>query len=174
MHCPFCSHEETKVIDSRLAADGSQVRRRRECLSCGERYTTFEAAVLVMPVIVKSDKSREPFDERKLRDGLHRALQKRPVGEEAFEESVNRIGRKLRVLGEREVESRLVGEMVMDELRQLDEVAYVRFASVYRRFQDADAFRDEVERLKKRVAPASDERQLPLLPNGKRPGRRKP
>jgi transcriptional repressor NrdR len=169
MYCPFCGHIETKVIDSRLAGEGRQIRRRRECLSCGERFTTFEAAELIMPMVVKSDRTREPFDEAKLRAGMSKALEKRPVALEAVEEAVSRIGHKLRSLGEREVQSRAVGEMVMDELRHLDEVAYVRFASVYRSFQDLDAFRDEIDRLRHRRGRRDGGRdaaaidQLPLL-----------
>ena len=167
MHCPFCGHVETKVTDSRLAADGGQIRRRRECLSCGERFTTFETAELVMPRVIKSDGSREPFDERKLAHGMIKALEKRPVGAEAIEQAVSRICHKLRVVGEREVPARGIGELVMDELRQLDEVGYVRFASVYRSFQDAEAFRDEVERLRHQRRRREEKRvadQLPLLP----------
>ena len=169
MYCPFCGHEETKVTDSRLAGEGRQIRRRRECLSCGERFTTFETAELIMPMVVKSDRVREPFDEAKLRSGMLRALEKRPVGSEAIESAVTRICHKLRSLGEREVQSRAVGELVMDELRHLDEVAYVRFASVYRSFQDLDAFNTEIEKLKspkrrdERAAAARSD-QLPLLP----------
>jgi transcriptional repressor NrdR len=169
MYCPFCSHIETKVIDSRLAGEGRQIRRRRECLSCGERFTTFEAAELIMPMVVKSDRTREPFDEAKLRAGITKALEKRPVAQEAVEEAVSRIGHKLRSLGEREVQSRAIGELVMDELRHLDEVAYVRFASVYRSFQDLEAFRDEIDRLRhhRRRRDAGREAggidQLPLL-----------
>jgi transcriptional repressor NrdR len=169
MYCPFCNHVETKVIDSRLAGEGRQIRRRRECLSCGERFTTFEAAELIMPMVVKSDRTREPFDEAKLRAGMSKALEKRPVALEAVEEAVSRIAHKLRSLGEREVQSRAVGEMVMDELRHLDEVAYVRFASVYRSFQDLDAFRDEIDRLRHRRGRRDGGRdvaaidQLPLL-----------
>lgn len=164
MHCPFCGHEETKVTDSRLAGGGAQIRRRRECLSCGERFTTFEAAELLMPLVVKTDQSRVPFDEQKLRAGMERALQKRPVSREALDEAISRITHKLRSLGEREVPSRTVGELVMEELHQLDEVAYVRFASVYRSFQDVDAFRHEIEALrqKRRKPPSRD--QLSLLP----------
>jgi len=171
MYCPFCSHIETKVIDSRLAGEGRQIRRRRECLSCGERFTTFEAAELIMPVVVKSDRTREPFDEAKLRAGMVRALEKRPVGREALESAVSRICHRLRSLGEREVQSRAVGELVMEELRALDEVAYVRFASVYRSFQDVEAFREEVDRLRHRRRREAAERsdQLPLLP-GEGPG----
>lgn len=136
--------------DSRLAAEGRQIRRRRECLACGERFTTFETAELVMPLVVKSHGSREPFDEQKLRLGFQKALEKRPVPSERIEEAISRIAHRLRSLGEREVASRQVGEMVMEELRHLDEVAYVRFASVYRSFQDVEAFRDEVEKLRHR------------------------
>ncbi len=163
MHCPFCGHVETKVNDSRLAAEGRQIRRRRECLSCGERFTTFETAELVMPLVVKSDDSREPFDEQKLRSGLLRALEKRPVSQDSVEEAISRIGHRLRSLGEREVASRFVGELVMEELRHLDEVAYVRFASVYRSFQDVDAFREEIERLRHRRRRDPVAGQLSLL-----------
>jgi transcriptional repressor NrdR len=167
MHCPFCGHVETKVTDSRLAADGGQIRRRRECLSCGERFTTFETAELLMPRVIKSDGSREPFDERKLANGMIKALEKRPVSAEAIEQAVSRICHKLRVFGEREVPARTIGEFVMEELRQLDEVGYVRFASVYRSFQDAEAFREEVERMRqqrRRRPEKRDSEQLPLLP----------
>ncbi len=149
MHCPFCADKETKVIDSRLVADGDQVRRRRECLKCGERFTTFETAELVMPRVIKSNGSRQPFDEDKLRSGLTRALEKRPVSLEVVESTINRIKHKLRATGEREVKTRDVGEIVMEELRDLDEVAYVRFASVYRSFQDVKEFREEIERMDK-------------------------
>lgn len=166
MHCPFCAHEETKVTDSRLAGGGAQIRRRRECLSCGERFTTFESAELVMPLVVKSDQSREHFDQEKLRSGMEKALEKRPVSGEAIDAAVGRIGHKLRSMGEREVAARLVGELVMDELHQLDEVAYVRFASVYRSFQDVEAFRHEVEQLRHRKHTPPSRDQLSLLPGG--------
>jgi len=162
MHCPFCNHEETKVNDSRLSGEGQQIRRRRECLQCGERFTTFETAELILPRVVKSDASREPFDEGKLRASLSKALEKRPVSSAALETAVDHICHKLRTIGEREVASRLVGELAMDELRHLDEVAYVRFASVYRSFQDVEAFREEIERLKHRPTRAAGESQLPL------------
>jgi transcriptional repressor NrdR len=170
MYCPFCGHIETKVIDSRLASEGQQIRRRRECLSCAERFSTFETAELVMPVVIKGDRRREPFDETKLRAGMEKALEKRPVSREALEEAVGRINHKLRALGEREVQSRALGEFVMEELRHLDEVAYVRFASVYRSFQDLEAFREEIERLRRhrRSREASREKgsdQLQLLPS---------
>jgi transcriptional repressor NrdR len=167
MHCPFCEHEETKVTDSRLAGEGSQIRRRRECLKCGERFTTFETAELVMPQVVKNDRSREPFDEHKLRAGFLKALEKRPVSSEAVDEAISRVCHKLRAKGEREVSARTVGELVMEELRQLDEVAYVRFASVYRSFQDVEAFRDEIERLRHRRRREASADQLPLLPSDK-------
>lgn len=162
MHCPFCSHEETKVIDSRLAGEGQQIRRRRECLACGERFTTFETAELVMPRIVKNDSTRQPFDEQKLRNSLLKALEKRPVSSEALDAAVMHICHKLRALGEREVPSRLVGELAMEELHDLDEVAYVRFASVYRSFQDLDAFREEIERMRRRRSREAAENQLAL------------
>lgn len=147
MHCPFCAHPDTKVIDSRLVADGGQVRRRRECLACGERYTTFESAELVMPKIIKTDGTREPFNEAKLRMGLAKAVEKRPVSVEDLEAAINKILSKIRALGEREVPSTVVGELVIEALRGLDEVAYVRFASVYRRFKDVNAFREEIDKL---------------------------
>ncbi|HEX7045988.1 MAG TPA: transcriptional regulator NrdR [Gammaproteobacteria bacterium] len=166
MHCPFCEHEETKVIDSRLASEGSQVRRRRECMRCSERFTTFESAELVMPRIIKSDGVRQPFDENKLRTGLMRALEKRPVGMEAVEAAIARITHKLRAAGEREVKSRQVGEWVMQELQELDQVAFVRFASVYRSFEDVNAFREEIERLEKRpLEEALKKHQISLLPS---------
>jgi transcriptional repressor NrdR len=179
MYCPFCGHIETKVTDSRLAGEGRQIRRRRECLSCGERFTTFETAELVMPMVVKGDRSREAFDEAKLRSGMEKALEKRPVPREQLDEALSRITHKVRSLGDREVQSRAIGELVMDELRQLDEVAYVRFASVYRHFEDVEAFHEEIQRLRSQRAltPARGGRgakreqgrdanrdQLPLLP----------
>ena len=147
MHCPFCGSDETKVIDSRLVAEGGQVRRRRECLNCKERFTTYEAPELVIPRIIKQDGSREPFDEVKLRAGLQRALEKRPVSVEQIESEIESIKHRLRATGEREVKSRIVGEFVMDALKALDQVAYVRFASVYRSFEDLSEFRDAIERL---------------------------
>ncbi len=147
MHCPFCGADDTKVIDSRLVAEGDSVRRRRECQTCDERFTTFETAELVMPRIVKRDGSREPFNEDKLRYGLQKALEKRPVSIEEMESALNRITHRLRATGERELPSREVGEAVMSELRTLDGVAYVRFASVYRDFQDVSEFEAEIQKL---------------------------
>ena len=147
MKCPFCSYEESKVIDSRLVADSSQIRRRRECNKCNERWTTFELAELLMPKIVKQDKSRVPFDEIKLKEGIERSLEQRPVSEEDFETLIEQIKRDIRGFGEREVSSRVIGETVMKHLRKIDEVAFVRFASVYRSFQDPLEFSEEVKKL---------------------------
>lgn len=156
MHCPFCGADDTKVIDSRLVAEGDSVRRRRECQTCVERFTTFETAELVMPRVVKSDGTREPFDEEKLRRGLQRALEKRPVSIEEIESALNRITHQLRSTGERELPSRKVGEAVMSELRKIDGVAYVRFASVYRDFQDVSEFQEEIKRLKSAAGESPD------------------
>jgi transcriptional repressor NrdR len=147
MHCPFCSATETKVIDSRLVSDGHQVRRRRECLACHERYTTFEGAELVMPRIIKRDGSREPFNEDKMRNGLVRALEKRPVSTEEMELSINKLKSTLRATGEREVSSEMLGTIIMKQLKSLDKVAYIRFASVYRSFEDIKEFGEEIARL---------------------------
>ena len=160
MHCPFCSDDDTKVIDSRLVSDGAQVRRRRECLSCKERFTTYEAAELVMPRVIKSDGSREPFNEDKLRAGFARALEKRPVSVELIEAEISHIKQSLRATGEREVKSRVLGELVMSGLKELDKVAYVRFASVYKSFEDIAEFQAAVEGLQaeppRASAPDSD------------------
>jgi len=179
VYCPFCGHVETKVTDSRLAGEGRQIRRRRECLSCGERFTTFETAELLMPMVVKGDRTREPFDEGKLRSGMEKALEKRPVPRAQVDEALSRLAHRVRGLGDREVPARVIGELVMEELRQLDEVAYVRFASVYRHFEDVEAFHEEIRRLRgqraaeqpareqKRPAkrqPVNDRDQLSLLP----------
>ncbi len=153
MRCPFCGAEETKVIDSRLVAEGDQIRRRRECLTCSERFTTYETAELLMPRIIKQNGIREPFDEAKLRAGILRALEKRPVSIEEVEARLGHIKHALQVLGEREVKSRVVGELVMEQLQQLDHVAFVRFASVYRDFKTLDEFRAEIDRLSREPAP---------------------
>ena len=147
MFCPFCNADDTKVIDSRLVAEGVQVRRRRECVSCRERFTTYEAAELVMPRIIKQNGNREPFDEAKLRAGLQRALEKRPVSLESIESEIGQIKHSLRATGERELDSQVVGELVMEALKRLDQVAYVRFASVYRSFEDLSEFRDAIASL---------------------------
>ena len=164
MRCPFCAAEDTKVIDSRLANEGDQVRRRRQCLTCHERYTTYETAELHMPKIVKSSGVREAFQEDKLRSGIVRALEKRPVDTEAIEAAINRIKHEIRATGEREVLSRELGEWVINELRELDQVAYVRFASVYRSFEDINEFREEIERLERAPSPELKRHQMDLLP----------
>lgn len=147
MRCPFCLSQETKVIDSREANEGDQIRRRRECLSCKERYTTYEVAELSFPRVIKRDNTREAFDENKLKQGMLKALEKRPVSTEKVESALSRIKRRLRASGEREVPSLVLGDWLMDELRKIDDVAYVRFASVYRSFQDVRAFEEEIKRL---------------------------
>lgn len=157
MHCPFCSAVDTKVIDSRLVSEGNHVRRRRECITCQERFTTYETAELVMPRIIKTNGIREPFNEDKLLAGLSKALEKRPVSIEKLEEAITRIKAHLRGTGEREIQSRAVGEQVMKELRNLDEVAFVRFASVYRSFKDLNEFRQEIDRLSKDTTKGSSD-----------------
>lgn len=147
MRCPFCQSDDTKVLDTRLVDDGSQVRRRRECGSCGERYSTRETVDLNLPRLIKSDNSRESFNEDKLRSGLLKALEKRPVKTSQIEIAIARIEHKLMTQSEREVSSAKIGEWVMEELKALDEVAYIRFASVYRQFQDIEAFKNEIEKL---------------------------
>lgn len=161
MHCPFCRSAATSVVDSRLADDGESVRRRRQCDDCGKRFTTYERTELQMPVVVKSSGYRTPYDQGKLRTGFVRALHKRPVPTEYIDAAVNRIEQKLLASGEREVPSRAVGEMVMAELQKMDDVAYIRFASVYEDFQRVDDFHEKVlevkrpgaKRMRTRVAP---------------------
>ena len=149
MRCPFCGFDETRVQDSRLAEGGAAVRRRRACQDCGARFTTFERAEMRMPQVVKGDGRREAFNEDKLFTGLKRALEKRPVDSETVEGVVRDIERRLMQSGEKEIASRQIGEWVMEALHGLDKVAYVRFASVYRRFEDVNAFRAELDRLNK-------------------------
>jgi transcriptional repressor NrdR len=161
MQCPYCKSGDTRVIDSRLAEDGTQVRRRRECDACGGRFTTFERAQVSMPNVVKHDQRPEPFNESKLRRGMEHALYKRPVSPDALDHAVENVMRKMRQTGEREVASRQIGEWVMEELRDLDHVAYVRFASVYHRFEDVNAFRDEIERLQH--LPSAEQRRSQLV-----------
>ena len=150
MRCPYCSTEDTKVIDSRLSNDGAGVRRRRECLNCHERFTTYERSELPFPSVKKNDGSLVEFSEAKLRTGIMRALEKRPVDAEDVDAAVTRIMQKLLACGEREVASKEIGEWVIEELALIDDVAYVRFASVYRRFQDLDAFHRELDLLKRK------------------------
>lgn len=148
MHCPFCNTQDTKVIDSRLNDDGSQVRRRRECIACNERITTFETVELSLPRVIKRDGERAAFNVEKLKAGMLRALEKRPVNTAQTDAAMNRILKNIRASCEREISSQILGEWVMDELRAMDQVAYVRFASVYRSFQDINAFHEEIQKLK--------------------------
>lgn len=147
MHCPFCNTQDTKVIDSRLVGEGASVRRRRACNACNERFTTFESAELVMPRVIKNDGAREPFNEEKLRNGLLRSLEKRPVSLEAMEQLISRVKSDLRATGEREISSKAIGNLLMEQLKTLDKVAFIRFASVYRSFEDIREFGEEIARL---------------------------
>ena len=150
MRCPFCAAQDTRVFDSRLISEGDQVRRRRECNVCKERFTTFEMVELMMPRIIKRDGNREPFEEHKLRSGMLKALEKRPVSSDAIEASINRIKKELMETGDREIPVQELGEKVMKELSSLDHVAFVRFASVYRSFQDVSEFTDMIQNLQKK------------------------
>lgn len=147
MKCPYCSSQENKVIDSRLSKEGQVIRRRRECLGCQRRFTTYERIEEIMPLVVKKDGRREAYDRMKVLGGLKHACQKRPVSSEAIDELVERVERQLQELGEREVQSTVIGEAVMKGLHELDAVAYVRFASVYRSFQDIGEFMTELKDL---------------------------
>jgi len=150
MRCPFCGAQETRVLDSRLVNEGDQVRRRRECISCKERFTTFEVVELVMPRVIKRDGNREVFEEHKLRSGILKALEKRPVASDAIEAAITRIKKEIMESGEREIPVQALGEKVMKELSSLDHVAFVRFASVYRSFQDVSEFTEMIESLKQK------------------------
>lgn len=161
MRCPFCGAIDTRVVDSRLVGDSDQVRRRRECTECEERFTTYETAELNLPRIVKSRGNREPFSDAKLQAGFQKSLEKRPVSVERIDEAVARVKHRCLVAGEREIDARRVGEWVMEELKQLDEVAYIRFASVYRQFADAAAFREAIDTLER--SPNTTANQLSLL-----------
>ncbi len=163
MQCPFCKAANTRVIDSRLYEEGTQVKRRRECERCGSRFSSFEKAQLTMPFVLKRNGIPEPFDEDKLRRGIANALYKRPVQPEAVDHAIENVMRKLRATGEREVASRRIGEWLMDELRDLDHVAYVRFASIYRSFEDVNAFREEIERLEKLPSAELRRSQMQLI-----------
>ena len=149
MKCPFCGNADTQVIDSRVNEAGDTIRRRRRCTACDKRFTTFETAELRLPQIVKSNGMREEFDEDKLREGFRRALHKRPVSTELVDQAIDHIRQKLLAMGERELPAREVGELVMNELKKLDKVAYIRFASVYRSFQDVNDFRDALQEVDK-------------------------
>ena len=147
MKCPFCDELEDKVVDSRMAKEGEVIRRRRECLGCKRRYTTYERVEEILPVVVKKDGRRESFDRIKILSGLKKACEKRPISTATIEAATDRIEKRIQEMGENEIESRVVGEEVMKELHQLDQVAYVRFASVYREFKDIDQFMDELKSL---------------------------
>lgn len=149
MKCPYCGHPDTQVAETRLSEDGTTVRRRRRCTACDKRFTTYETAEIRLPTVVKQDGERQDFSLDKLREGFRRALHKRPVPTELTDEAINRVIQKLLALGEREVTSRYIGELVMNELKRLDKVAYIRFASVYKSFQDVDDFRDVIRDLDK-------------------------
>lgn len=165
MRCPFCLDIDTRVVDSRLASDDNQIRRRRECNKCLERFTTYESVELNLPKILKSDGRREPFDEAKLRASISRAIEKQPVAVDKIETAITKIQYKLKAAGEREVESKKLGGWVMEQLRQLDQVAYIRFASVYRNFQELREFLQEIELLKNDLPPEIRANQLALLDN---------
>ncbi len=147
MKCPFCDELEDKVVDSRMAKEGEVIRRRRECLGCKRRYTTYERVEEILPMVVKKDGRRESFDRTKILAGLKKACEKRPISTATIEDLTDRIEKRIQEMGETEIESRIVGEEVMKELHQLDQVAYVRFASVYREFKDIDQFMDELKTL---------------------------
>jgi transcriptional repressor NrdR len=163
MWCPLCNNEDTRVVDSRLTRDGMQIRRRRECMKCGNRFNTYEAPELKAPRIIKSDGAREGFSEGKLRSGMLKALEKRPVETREVERSIRRLLKEISGVEDAEIPSALLGEWVMRELRELDQVAYVRFASVYRRFEDIQAFRDLIDRLERDGPKTLDDRQISLL-----------
>lgn len=163
MRCPFCGADDTRVIDSRLASEGEQVRRRRRCSDCSERFTTYETAELTMPRVIKSNAAREPFNDDKLRGGIMRALEKRPVSIDQAEAVISRIRKKVLMGGEREVSSSRIGDLVLTELRNLDEVAYIRFASVYQRFAGMVEFRNMIDQLESDPGSEQRRRQIDLL-----------
>jgi len=173
MWCPFCNHTDTRVVDSRLTGDGMQIRRRRQCGECGARFNTFEAPELKAPSIIKSNGAREAFSEDKLRRGMLKALEKRPVETREVERAIRRLLREICSVEEAEIPSSLLGEWVMRELGRLDQVAYIRFASVYKRFEDVQAFREVIERLEQQIPGDLDSRQISLLEPGARPGNRR-
>ena len=167
MWCPLCNHDDTRVVDSRLTRDGMQIRRRRECMKCNNRFNTFESPELKSPRIIKADGSRESFSEKKLRNGMLKALEKRPVETRDVERAIRALVREISGVEDAEIHSSLIGEWVMRELGQLDQVAYVRFASVYKRFEDIQAFRDLIERLERENPGELDQRQFSLLDHAK-------
>lgn len=157
MRCPFCQHIDDRVIDSRLSKEGGMIRRRRECANCQRRFTTYERVEETMPLVIKKDGRRQTFDRGKILAGLHRACEKRPISVEVLEKMAERIEQRLEEAGEREVQSREIGEQIMQELQNLDEVAYVRFASVYRSFKDVNEFMNEVKELLEKGQKKQDE-----------------
>ena len=163
MRCPFCNHVDTSVIDSRDVGEGDKIRRRRECNNCKGRFTTYESVELNLPRIIKSDNRREAFDEAKLRSGILRAVEKCPVEMERVETAISNIKNNLQAHGDREVKSIKIGNWVMEELKELDKVAYVRFASVYRSFEDVRSFLEEIEKLEHELPPELKRNQLDLL-----------
>jgi len=168
MWCPFCNHEDTRVVDSRLTGDGMQIRRRRQCEACGSRFNTYETPELKAPRIIKSDGAREAFSENKLREGMLRALEKRPVETREVERAIRSLLREICSVEDAEIPSSLLGEWVMRELSKLDQVAYVRFASVYKRFDEVKEFLDVIESLEREASGDGDKRQISLLkPNRK-------
>jgi len=173
MWCPFCNHDDTRVVDSRVTGDGMQIRRRRECASCASRFNTYETPELIAPRVVKSGGIRENFSEDKLRNGMLRALEKRPVETREVERAIRTLLREIRGVEDSEIPSSLIGEWVMRELSHLDQVAYVRFASVYRQFEDIQAFRDEIEKLEQENPGGLDKRQISLLDISARAKRKK-
>ncbi len=170
MHCPYCGHDDTRVVDSRLANEGDQVRRRRECIACKERFSTFEYAVFNMPPVIKTGGEKQPFNEHKLRAGLVRATQKRSVDSKSIDRAIIEIQKRIlnreddsnNLTEKTEVTSSLIGEYVMEELRKLDDVAYIRFASVYRDFNDIGEFIDAIEGLENSPSPELKKRQIKL------------
>lgn len=163
MKCPFCGTPDTRVVDSRLAQESIQVRRRRECVSCETRFTTYESPILNMPTVIKNDGSRDAFDELRLRSGMLRALEKRPVSAEQIEDAISHIKKQLVSIESREISSRKIGDMVMRELQRLDHVAYIRFASVYLSFEDIQAFEEVIKTLESEPTPEMQRRQVPLI-----------
>ena len=159
MHCPFCRHADTQVVDSRVSEDGAAIRRRRRCPACDKRFTTYERVELALPSVVKKDGSRTEFDRRKIVASMQLALRKRPVAADAIDAAASRIEYQLLGSGEREVQSERLGELVMNELRQLDTIAYVRFASVYKRFEDVSEFEDVLEEFRRAVPKKSPSRK---------------
>jgi len=163
MKCPFCGTPDTRVVDSRIAHEAMQVRRRRACAFCDARFTTYEVPMLNMPMVIKNDGSRDAFDEKRVRNGMMRALEKRSVSTEQVEDALGHIKTQLASADAREVPSRRIGEMVMQELRKLDHVAYIRFASVYLSFEDVQSFQEMIDHLQQEPSPEMQRSQIPLI-----------